>query len=214
MKVWDPKSGSAVVTLQGFGFHEAAVTSLTLHPNHGNIIGSTGADGTAVVSNITSGKVLNSKRDHADSVESLAFCTRLGIFQEIVEKKLFFLSFQAISLILLSAKSMKSLGRIKRTTSYHFCSMPFLATGSLDKQIIIYDVNTMQVRLKCQHEVIMHLLVMSKDGVTKVLWHPSQPLLYSSSLDKTVRVWDARTGQAVKVFRGHSGGVLDMAMSR
>jgi len=157
MRIWDPKTGGTISQIQGFGFHEDSIISMTLHPNHENIIATTGADGSVVISNISTGKPLNAKKEHTDAVESLGFCTTL----------------------------------------------PYMATGSLDKQVIIYDVNTFQQRLKCQHE----------DGVTKVVWHPTQPLFYASSLDKTVRLWDSRTGQAVKVWRGHKNGILDMAMA-
>ena len=52
-----------------------------------------------------------------------------------------------------------------------------------------------------------------EDGVVKAKWHPTEPLLISASVDKTVRVWDARTGQCIKVLRGHTQPILDMVLS-
>ena len=72
------------------------------------------------------------------------------------------------------------------------------------------------------------------DGVCKVLWHPSEPILYSASIDDSIRVgihlshacplcgndslifpkvWDARTGQCIHTFLGHRNIVLDFAIS-
>jgi ribosome assembly protein SQT1 len=100
VRVWDPKAATTNVFLQGHGFHEDAITSLAIHPSNGNLIGTTCVDGTAIVSNITSGKPIAAKKDHTDSVETIAFSN----------------------------------------------AVPYVATGSLDKSVIVYDGNTMQQR--------------------------------------------------------------------
>lgn len=86
-----------------------------------------------------------------------------------------------------------------------FCptNTSMLATGSLDKRIVIWDLNTAQARQTFSHD----------DCVIKVLFDQHAPLLYSSSADRTVRVWDYRTGEAVRVFRGHREAVLDFAVT-
>ena len=42
---------------------------------------------------------------------------------------------------------------------------------------------------------------------------PDGKRLASASLDKTVKVWDATTGQEILTLKGHTGGVLGVAFS-
>ncbi|KAJ1945477.1 60S ribosomal subunit assembly or modification protein, partial [Linderina macrospora] len=84
------------------------------------------------------------------------------------------------------------------------CSvLPLAATGSVDGSLSIWDINTMRLRTTLNHD----------DAVTKLLWHENSPLLTSVSLDCTVRTWDARTGEAVRTWKGHQEGIMDFALS-
>eukprot|EP00455_Lapot_gusevi_P044354 TRINITY_DN5526_c0_g2_i4.p1 TRINITY_DN5526_c0_g2~~TRINITY_DN5526_c0_g2_i4.p1 ORF type:complete len:222 (+),score=60.12 TRINITY_DN5526_c0_g2_i4:43-708(+) len=88
--------------------------------------------------------------------------------------------------------------------SFANSEMQLAATASMDGDVIVWDLNTAQQRVKFRHD----------DGVVKVKWHPgSEALLYSCSLDQTVRLWDARSGHAVKEWHGHQAAVLDFAMT-
>ncbi|PRP78980.1 WD40 repeat-containing protein [Planoprotostelium fungivorum] len=83
-------------------------------------------------------------------------------------------------------------------------AFPFAATGSLDKKVNVWDINTLQLRTSGLHE----------EGVVKVQWHPTSPhILLTSSLDKSVKLWDCRTGDNVKTLRGHKNVILDMAIT-
>jgi len=81
---------------------------------------------------------------------------------------------------------------------------PLVATSSVDGKICLWDVQTQRLRHTLAHD----------DAVVKVLWHLTEPFLYSCSMDKTVRVWDARTGACVKLFRGHVDPLLDIAITK
>lgn len=83
-------------------------------------------------------------------------------------------------------------------------SMAVCATGALDGKAIIWDTNTRQQRTVLNHE----------DGVLGLSFHPSQPLLSTWCNDKNVRVWDARSGQCVRTFKGHQGPILSFASSK
>jgi WD40 repeat protein len=50
--------------------------------------------------------------------------------------------------------------------------------------------------------------------VVKIKWHPQEPLLFSCSTDRTIRLWDARTATQVRSWLGHQDMILDFDVSR
>ncbi|KAI9277314.1 WD40-repeat-containing domain protein [Phascolomyces articulosus] len=85
-----------------------------------------------------------------------------------------------------------------------FCDVLTLAaTGSTDGTISIWDVQTQRLRSTLSHE----------DAVVKVKFVKNSPFLVSCSADKSVKMWDTRTGQVVKSWVGHSDTVLGFAVS-
>jgi WD40 repeat protein len=51
------------------------------------------------------------------------------------------------------------------------------------------------------------------DTVLKLVQHPKQPLLVTASADKTVRVWNADNGSAVRTLSGLTDQVFAVAIS-
>ncbi|KAJ3248915.1 hypothetical protein HDU78_009432 [Chytriomyces hyalinus] len=80
--------------------------------------------------------------------------------------------------------------------------LPLASVASTDGTIAVWDLSLMRLRDTFRHA----------EGVTKTIWLKSSPLMISSSLDKTVRLWDMRTGTFERSFYGHTGPVLDMAV--
>eukprot|EP00708_Paratrimastix_pyriformis_P002553 GAFH01001301.1.p1 GENE.GAFH01001301.1~~GAFH01001301.1.p1 ORF type:complete len:476 (-),score=194.75 GAFH01001301.1:313-1611(-) len=60
------------------------------------------------------------------------------------------------------------------------------ATGGMDGQVVLFNTEQRQVTAT---------LAGHAKRVTDVLFHPTQPQLYSSSADRTVRVWGQKDGQ-------------------
>ncbi|EFJ16805.1 hypothetical protein SELMODRAFT_116037 [Selaginella moellendorffii] len=86
------------------------------------------------------------------------------------------------------------------------CSPAFLslaATGGRDKKLIVWDLQTLSVRLTCDHQ----------DDVYRIIWSPSSEMIYTACLDGSVHAWDPRSGTRQKSFHGHSDGILDMALT-
>ncbi|KAI8997514.1 WD40-repeat-containing domain protein [Pilobolus umbonatus] len=85
-----------------------------------------------------------------------------------------------------------------------FCDvLPLAATGSVDGNISIWDVQVQRLRTTLAHE----------DAVVKVKFVKNSPMLVSCSADRSVKMWDTRTGQCVKSWAGHRDTVLDIAVS-
>ncbi|CAG8549688.1 18588_t:CDS:10 [Gigaspora margarita] len=86
-----------------------------------------------------------------------------------------------------------------------FCNvLPLSATGSVDNKLNIWDVNTMRLRQTCHHE----------DAIIKLQWHLDSPLLTTCSADRTVRLWDGRTGNNEKTWHGHQDSILGFSLSK
>ncbi|EFA83186.1 WD40 repeat-containing protein [Heterostelium album PN500] len=81
----------------------------------------------------------------------------------------------------------------------------FCFTGSMDGTVKVWDIQTMQPRSTMKHK--------EGCGITKLMVHPTQPILYSSSTDKTICLWDERNGQLIKQFKGHQDVILDFDMT-
>lgn len=78
----------------------------------------------------------------------------------------------------------------------------FLATGSLDKKIIVYDTATLNpLRVFTQH----------RDAVTALSFQPGTNQLYSASRDRTVKVWSMNELAYIETLFGHQDSVVDIA---
>lgn len=79
----------------------------------------------------------------------------------------------------------------------------FLATGGMNSELKIWDVSTGHCRCTCQHE----------GGIVALQWHPTLPLVVTSSLDRTVRVWDGRSGAQLLLLSGHADIVTNFTFA-
>ena len=82
--------------------------------------------------------------------------------------------------------------------------LPYLATGGMDGELTIWDIHTLQRRQTMHHD----------DGIVKIKWIPDSPCIASISVDCTVRIWDARSGECIRTFKGHENTVLDFDISQ
>jgi len=79
-----------------------------------------------------------------------------------------------------------------------------LASGSLDKSIKIWNVQTGQE---------LQTLVGHSESVYSVAWAPDEQMLASGSDDRSIKIWNVQTGQEFQTLRGHSSHVNSIAWS-
>jgi ribosome assembly protein SQT1 len=79
-----------------------------------------------------------------------------------------------------------------------------VVTGATDGKACIWDLSTMRLRTSLEHQ----------DAITTLLAHPAprSHILVSASADRTLKTWDARTGQLLRTHTGHRGPVLGASL--
>jgi ribosome assembly protein SQT1 len=83
----------------------------------------------------------------------------------------------------------------------------WLATGGVDGVVKIWDLaNGAQCRQTCRP-------VQSGEGVTRLRWHPVQPLVFTASTSGAIRLWDARNGSLLSTLTGHGDVINDLSIS-
>lgn len=73
----------------------------------------------------------------------------------------------------------------------------------MDGKLFIWDCATWTQRGACEHPA----------PITRMAWHPTQPLVATACLDGVARVWDLRTAQCVRQLGGHAEAVQDICFN-
>lgn len=83
-------------------------------------------------------------------------------------------------------------------------SEQYIASGSLNGSLIVWDLATQRIRQHCKHP----------SGVNGILW-PScdEHVIITACLDGVIRKWNTRTGELIKEFFGHRENILDICLS-
>ena len=81
----------------------------------------------------------------------------------------------------------------------------YFVTGSHDRTAALWSME--------RNESPLRRFVGHSADVDVVKFHPNCTLAATGSLDKTVRLWDVRTGKACRIFHGHTSGVAGLDIS-
>ena len=208
VRLWDVYEGKSLKTLRG---HTSEVLSVAFCRT-GKTLVSGSNDYTVKLWDVREGKCLKTLQGHASGVLSVACCPTgetLASGSNDYTIKLWDVH---------EGKCLKTLrGHSQGVLSVAFCPTgETLASGSNDYTVRLWDV----YEGKCLKTLYGHT-----SGVLSVAFAPvhvsavaPQELgvgktLASGSIDKTVRLWDASTGQCLKTLQGHSHEVYSVAFS-
>ncbi|KAG8004558.1 Angio-associated migratory cell protein [Nibea albiflora] len=103
------------------------------------------------------------------------------------------------------AKGSKDDEETNSVESVGFCNtLPLIAVAYLEGTLAIYDLSTQVLRHKCQHEA----------GIVHLQWEESSSVVSTCCLDGALRLWDARSGNMVSEYHGHTAEILDFTINR
>jgi COMPASS component SWD3 len=87
------------------------------------------------------------------------------------------------------------------------CDSPLCASASADGTVKLWQVYQDEAPsddiMPCLTSLVGH-----SRGINDVTWSPQAPYVATASDDKSLRLWDAHTGEALVEFRGHSNFVF------
>ena len=187
VKVWETSSGFCVRTLEG---HEQWVRQLAIS---GDVLATASSDQTVRIWTWKTGACLYTLREHDHVVEAVKFSNAAAdsIIPLLQESKTNFIT----------PKESK-----ENLTAKDKQGGLFLATGSRDKMIKVWSVDT---------GVCLFTFSGHDNWVRALLFHPSGKYLLSCSDDKSIRAWDLSKGkQARKLDYAHDNFITSLDWSQ
>ncbi|MBD2515733.1 serine/threonine protein kinase [Nostoc sp. FACHB-973] len=206
IKLWDINTLKEISTLLG---HSHAVKSVTFSPD-GQILASGSWDKTVKLWNVNTGDQICTLTGHKLQVNSVAFSPQGQIIASASYDRT--IRLWQIS----SQKEFKNcpcytLSGILSGHAWAVLTVAFspdgkvLATGSDDKTIKLWEVNTGQlISTLSGHSWSVVSVAFTADGKT----------LISASWDKTVKLWKVSTGEEIVTLSGHTDSVSAIAVSQ
>lgn len=214
LRVWAPKTGKSKHVFRfasaGSSSGPAALTCMATHGGtDGHLVMVGAEDGQAHVCHIANKKHVTSLRHfdpalHLSSNAESGNGNTIGNSQDDEEERVSVPS------------GVEAVGFSKSNPSW-------CATGGMDGVLRIWDLATNgQCRHVCRANVPANQQLIPQqqeqqalqspvaDGITQLRWHPSLPLVITSTCGGKVHVWDARNGNLLHTLTGHSDVINHM----
>mmetsp|Transcript_7450 Transcript_7450/g.13022 ORF Transcript_7450/g.13022 Transcript_7450/m.13022 type:complete len:490 (-) Transcript_7450:46-1515(-) len=185
LRIWAPKTG---LNKHVFRLGEAGLTCMATKGGSDGMLVMVGSeDGQAHVCHIGNKKVVASLR-HFDPPAGTGGAMGSGVDEDEEEME-YPMSVEAVGF---------------SPSQSNWC-----ATGGVDGKLKIWDLaRDGQCRQVCSPPTTTE--DGTADSITRLQWHPSLPLVFTSSVSGAVRLWDARNGNLVHTLTGGSEQVNDM----
>ncbi len=212
VRLWDIATGECLKVFQG---HKNAVFSVTFSPQ-GNLLASSSVGQKVRLWDIAIGKCLKVFQGHSHVVNSIAF---QPILNKRGEGEILASGSYDQSVKLWNVRTYQCV-KTWQGYSNQALSVTFspdgqtLVSGGHDQKVRLWDIKTGRV-VKILHE--------HTNWVFSVAFSPIPPppqigggkreILASGSGDKTIKIWDVKTGKVIRTLWGHEATVRSIAFS-
>ena len=195
-KVWDARTGAALVELKG---HMGRVNSVAFSPD-GTWIVTGSVDRTAKVWDARSGTIVLQLKEHTGAVNSVAFSpdgTSIVTGSEDQTAKMWDARSGAVLVELIGHRA------VVETVAFS-PDGGRIVTGSSDSTAKVWDARTGSLLLDLK----------GRGGwVHSVAFSPNGMQIVTGNLDRTAKVWDAHSGASLVELKGHSEAVNSVSFS-
>ncbi|KTG06538.1 hypothetical protein cypCar_00049101, partial [Cyprinus carpio] len=89
-----------------------------------------------------------------------------------------------------------------------------VASAGLDRQIFLWDVNTLTALTASNNTVTTSSLSGNKDSIYSLAMNQMGTVIVSGSTEKVLRVWDPRTCAKLMKLKGHTDNVKSLLLNR
>ena len=117
---------------------------------------------------------------------------------------------------LTKAEAMKDFKQVDHEMSLHSSSAPgivavdiqasndcMVVTGGADKNVVVYNRKEQKIEATLKGHT---------KKVTKVIYHPTAPVVVSASQDSTVRIWSVRAERCAHTVQTHTAAVTGISL--
>lgn len=202
LRIWAPKKGLCKHTFGGI--HSNASTKLSGSPitcmtmmqsSPDDSLAAVGCeDGTAWIVHLTNKKVLECLHHHVISATTAGNIHPQGMqYQDDDESSAVDIEPRSVEAVSFAPKAL---------------NVKWFATAGVDGVLKIWDMTNNACRQSCIHTSAQGIVA----GITRLVWHPILPYIYTSASDGVIRLWDARSGVCLSSLTGHTDVINDLCI--